>query len=84
VAVEPFAHRYVFGDLDTLETVLFNDAVQSIDAARFKDARVIVKGCGDVPVPVSAYVEITHRLSPYVRSVMFGEACSNVPVWKRK
>ncbi len=84
VSVEPFANRYVFGDLQILETILFNDALQKINAEEYKDVRVIIKGCSDVHVPVSAYVEITHKLSPYVKSIMYGEACSNVPIWKRK
>ncbi len=84
VAAEPFANRYVFGDLQMLETTLFQDALNKIDLNELKDARVIVKGCSDVPVPVSAYVEITHKLSPYVKSIMYGEACSNVPVWKKR
>lgn len=84
VKIEPFANRYVFGNLQTLETILFNDALQKIDAGKYKDARVIIKGCGDVEIPVSAYLEVTHKLSPYVKSLMFGEACSNVPIYKRK
>lgn len=84
VNIEPFANRYVFGDLATLETVLYQDALSKIDFEQYKDLRVIVKGCSDVPVPVSAYVEITHKLSPLVKSLMYGEACSNVPIWKRK
>jgi hypothetical protein len=84
VNIEPFAHRYVFGDLPTLETVLYQDAFSKIDFKSYQDIRVIVKGCSDVPVPVSAYVEITHKLSPYVKSIMYGEACSNVPIWKNR
>ena len=84
VHIEPFANRYVFGDLQTLETVLFYDTIQKINPEDYKDARVIIKGCSDVPVPVSAYIEITHKLSTHVKSIMFGEACSNVPIWKRK
>lgn len=84
VNIEPFANRYVFGDLQTLETILFNDALQKINAEEYKDAKVIIKGCGKFPVPVSAYVEITHKLAPYVKSIMYGEACSNVPIWKKK
>jgi hypothetical protein len=84
VNIEPFANRYIFGNLETLETVLFNDALQKINAEDYKDVRVIIKGCGDKPIPVSAYVEITHKLSPYVKSLMFGEACSNVPIFKRR
>ena len=84
VCIEPFAHRYIFGDMQTLETVLFTDAIQKINAHDFKDVRVIIKGCGAIPIPVSAYVEITHKLLPHVKSLMFGEACSNVPIYKRK
>jgi hypothetical protein len=84
VNIEPFAHRYVFGDLAVLETVLYQDMLAQIDYPSFKGIRVIVKGCSDVPVPVSAYVEITHKLSPYVKSIMYGEACSNVPIWKKR
>lgn len=84
VSIEPFAHRYIFGDMQTLETVLFTDAIQKINAHDFKDVRVIIKGCGDISIPVSAYVEITHKLLPQVKSLMFGEACSNVPIFKRK
>lgn len=84
VNIEPYAHRYVFGDLTALETILYQDALAQIDFEQYRDVRVIVKGCSDVPVPVSAYVEITHKLAPYAKSIMYGEACSNVPIWKRK
>lgn len=84
VAAEPFANRYVFGNLQTLEWALFTDALNKINLEALQDARVIVKGCGEIPVPVSAYVEITHKLAPYVKSIMYGEACSNVPLMKKK
>lgn len=84
VNIEPYAYRYVFGNAQLLNDVLYQDALGRIDFESFRDARVIVKGCSDVPVPVSAYVEITHRLMPFAKSIMYGEACSNVPIWKRK
>ncbi|TAE87089.1 MAG: DUF2480 family protein [Bacteroidetes bacterium] len=84
VHIEPFANRYVFGDLTLLNTVLYQDALAKIDVETYRDARVIVKGCGDLPVPVSAYVEITHKLTPVAKSIMYGEACSNVPIFKKK
>jgi hypothetical protein len=84
VSIEPYANRYVFGTLQTLDTVLYQDALAKINMDELKDARVIVKGCSDVPVPVSAYVEITHKLAPIAKSIMYGEACSNVPIYKRK
>jgi hypothetical protein len=82
--IEAYAHRYVFGNLETLNTVLYQEALSKIDFSSFADSRVIVKGCSNLPVPVSAYVEITHRLLPYAKSIMYGEACSNVPIWKKK
>ncbi len=84
VNIEPFANRYVFGSIDTLNTILYQDALQKINPADYTDVRVIIKGCSDVPVPVSAYVELTHRLAPFAKSIMYGEACSNVPIFKRK
>jgi hypothetical protein len=84
LSVEHFANRYVTGTLETLETLLFRDALAAIDVAQYEGARVIIKGCSDLPVPVSAYVELTHKLAPVARSIMYGEACSNVPLFKRK
>ena len=84
VNIEPYANRYVFGDIDVLNTMLYIDALHKINPIDFKDERIIIKGCSDVPVPVSAYVEITHKLIPHVKSIMYGEACSNVPIYKRK
>jgi hypothetical protein len=82
-AIQPYANRYVFGDLQLLESILFYDAISKINMEEFKDKRVIVKGCSDKNVPVSAYVEITNKLLPLVKSIMYGEACSNVPIFKK-
>jgi len=84
IAVDPFVNRYVFGDMDVLNQTLFYDALQKINAAEYKDKRVIVKGCSHIQIPVQAYMEITHILLPYVKSIMYGEACSNVPLFKKK
>ena len=80
----PYARQVVFGDADVLETVLFVKEVASLDVEQYRDQRVVIKGCGDVPVPVSAYVELTQRLTPVAKSLMFGEPCSTVPIYKRK
>ncbi len=84
IAVEPYANRYVFGDINLLNQTLFYDALQQINAAEFEGKRVIVKGCSNVNIPVQAYLEITHKLLPYAKSIMYGEACSNVPLFKKK
>lgn len=82
-ALEPFAKKMVFGDLEKLETVLFEESLSHFDAEQFRDARVVVKGCGDKPVPKTAYIELVRKLQPVVKSIMYGEPCSTVPVYKR-
>jgi len=80
----PYAREVVFGDADVLETVLFVKEIARLDAEQYRDQRLVIKGCGDVPVPVSAYVELTKKLTPVAKSLMFGEPCSTVPIYKRK
>lgn len=80
----PYATEVVFGDADILETVLFEKNIAKMDIEQYRDQRIVLKGCGDIPVPVSAYVELTQKLTPVVKSLMFGEPCSTVPIYKRK
>jgi hypothetical protein len=80
----PFAREVVFGNEDVLETVLFEKSIAKIDIEQYRDQRIVIKGCGDIPVPVSAYVELTKKLTPVVKSLMFGEPCSTVPIYKKK
>lgn len=82
-SLEPHAKKIVFGDLKTLETILFQESLSKIDPEDFRDKKICVKGCGNLPVPESAYVEITRILSPIAKSVFYGEACSTVPVMKK-
>jgi hypothetical protein len=83
VALQPHARRVFFGSLEEMETVLFLEAMGAMDWNQFWDAKVVIKGCGDVHVPPAAYVEATARLSSVAASVMYGEPCSTVPVFKR-
>jgi hypothetical protein len=82
-ALEPFARTIVFGGLYDLETKIFYDALSRIDWQQFKDAKVVIKGCSKVAVPTAAYVEATRLMRPYAASIMFGEPCSTVPVFKK-
>jgi hypothetical protein len=82
--MKPYVNELVFGGLETLETVLYVKALAQIDINAFANERVVVKGCADIPVPVSAYVDITALLTPVVKSIMYGEPCSTVPIYKRK
>jgi Protein of unknown function (DUF2480) len=81
--VEPYARSLVFGDLDALENRLFAEAIAQIDIENYRGARVVVKGCSKVPVPTAAYLEIAKRLRPVVQSLLFGEPCSTVPIYKK-
>ncbi|MEX2234763.1 MAG: DUF2480 family protein [Cyclobacteriaceae bacterium] len=82
-ALEPFARTIVFGGLDDLEKKIFYDALSRIDWKQFKDAKVVMKGCSKVAVPTAAYVEATRLMRPYAASIMFGEPCSTVQVFKK-
>ena len=80
----PYAREIVFGDAAVLETVLFEKEMAKANLEQYTGQRIVIKGCGDTEVPVSAYVELTKRLTPIVKSLMFGEPCSTVPIYKRK
>lgn len=83
INLEPFANQVVFGDLTALEAKLFAEAIHHIDPEEYQGKRVVVKGCSKFPVPISAYMEITTLLKPVVQSLMFGEPCSTVPLYKK-
>jgi len=83
-AVGQYAKKVVKGNLEQLESALFQELIDNLDPQAFADERVIVKGCSNLPVPESAYVAITSKLKPLAKSIMYGEACSSVPIFKRK
>ncbi len=82
--IKPFAKKIIFGNLQKLEEELFDEAISKINPDDYKDQKVVIKGCSKIEVPVSAYVNITAMLRPVVKSIMYGEPCSTVPVFKRK
>jgi hypothetical protein len=82
--LEPFATTVVFGTLETLETELFRKTLEKLDLETYKDAKIVIKGCSKNEVPLSAYVEIMRLLRPIATSIMFGEPCSTVPLYKKK
>jgi hypothetical protein len=84
IALQPFAKKIEVGTLDNLEEKLFQDTLSKVDWDQFRNAKVVVKGCSKVNVPASAYVLTVSKLQPIVSSLMFGEACSTVPLYKRK
>lgn len=84
IHLEPFAKKIVLGSLETLETIIYNEKLKELDLEKFRDARVVIKGCGKLDVPKSAYVELTNLLRPIAKSIMYGEPCSTVPLYKKR
>ena len=84
VHASPFVKKLVIGSLIDLETLLYQETLQNIDLDPYKEKMVIVKGCAQKPVPQSAYITITNKLISVAKSVMYGEACSSVPLFKKR
>lgn len=82
IHAEPYAKKIVIGGLEDLETSNYQDIINNLEISSYKDKPVIIKGCSKKPVPSAAYVMITSRLKPIAKSIMFGEACSSVPLYK--
>ncbi len=83
LSLQPFAKKIIYGNLEVLETILFTEKLNALDTTPFKDARVVIKGCGEKPVPIAAYVTLTEKLKPVAKSIMYGEPCSTVPLYKK-
>ncbi|MDT0685344.1 DUF2480 family protein [Autumnicola psychrophila] len=81
--LQPYARKTVSGNLEDLETVLYTEIIQKMDVSELKDKPVIVKGCSHKPVPKNAYLLLIEKLQPVVKSLLYGEACSSVPLYKK-
>ncbi len=81
--LQPVAKNVVFGDEKKLVSAVLLKNLASVKGEDYTDQRVVVKGCGEVPVPEEAYVEITNKLRPFAKSIMYGEPCSTVPIYKK-
>lgn len=82
--LQPAANEVVFGNEEYMHKVLFLKNLSKINANEYADKRIVVKGCGDLPITETAYVEITRILRPVAKSIMYGEPCSTVPIFKKK
>ncbi|WP_405208955.1 DUF2480 family protein [Aquimarina sp. LLG6339-5] len=80
----PFTKKVVVGSLENLETILFTHIINKLNVSEYQDKLLIIKGCSNKPVPESAYIELIQKLQPIAKSIMYGEACSSVPLFKRK
>ena len=82
--LQPFARKVVLGNLKDLEVQLFAEEIQLLELSPYKDKPVIIKGCSENTVPQDAYVQLISKLQPVVKSLSYGEACSSVPLYKKK
>lgn len=79
-----FAKKTTVGSLEGLESILFSEIIETLDLNNYKNKPVIIKGCSHKPIPQNAFVLLSQRLQPIAKSIMYGEACSSVPLFKRK
>lgn len=84
IQLAPFAKKIVNGTIEDLDAALYEELLPKIDYSVYQNKPIIIKGCSRKPVPMRAYVLAAHHLQVYARSIMYGEACSAVPLYKKK
>lgn len=84
IELQGFSKLTVIGSLNHLESTLYTTIISELDLSMYQDMPVIIKGCSNKPVPANALVLLSQKLKPIAKSIMFGEACSSVPLFKRK
>ena len=81
--VQPYAKALVIGNQEDMNQMLYQKIIENLDMSPFRDQRVIIKGCNRKTVPQNAYIHLASKLLPIVKSLMYGEACSTVPLYKK-
>jgi hypothetical protein len=82
--LQPVAREIVMGDEKELHKLIFLKNLSAIDVNDFSDKRIVIKGCGETPIEDFVYAELTKKLRPVAKSIMYGEPCSTVPIFKKK
>ena len=82
--ISPFSKKVIVGNITNLETAIFQDIINSIAIEEYIEKPIIIKGCSIKPIPETAYLQLIEKLQPFAKSIMFGEACSTVPLFKQK
>ena len=82
--LHPYVKKAIVGSLEDLETYIYQGIIENLDVSDYKDKTVIIKGCSNKAVPTNAYLLITAKMQSVARRIMYGEACSSVPLFKRK
>ncbi len=80
----PYTKKVTVGSLEELESILFAELLKDLDVSDYQDRLIIIKGCAHKPIPQNAYVLLAQKLQPIAKSIMYGEACSSVPLFKKK
>lgn len=84
IELASYSKKSIIGDLNTLETSIYQNIINDLDLNSYQDKPVIIKGCSNKPVPDNAYILLAEVLKPVAQSIMYGEACSSVPLFKKK
>ncbi len=84
VQLTPYAKKISIGNLEQLESLIFSEIISELNIDQYKNKSVIIKGCSNHPIPESAFIQVIQLLQPIVKSIMYGEACSSVPLFKKK
>jgi len=84
IELASYSKKTIIGDLNALETSIYQDIINTLDLSSYQDQPIIIKGCSNKPVPENAYILLSEKLQPIAKSIMYGEACSSVPLFKKK
>ncbi|RZS99358.1 DUF2480 family protein [Aquimarina brevivitae] len=82
--LQPYAKKVCTGSVELLNALLYEEIITKLDVAPYENKSVIIKGCAEKPVPESAFLSLIQKLQPIAKTIMYGEACSSVPLYKRK
>lgn len=82
--LQSFTKKTIIGSLEQLETAIYQDVINNLDVSAYTNKPIIIKGCSKKPVPENAYIMLANKLKPVAKSIMYGEACSSVPLYKNK
>ncbi len=83
-SVAEYSKKVIVGNLELLETVVYEEIINALDLSEFKEKPIIIKGCTNKPIPASAYTLLIQKIQPIAKTILFGEACSTVPLYKAK
>jgi len=82
--LSPIAKMIIIGNKNELEIIIFSNIIAKIDVSNYKDRPVIIKGCSKKDIPENSYIQLIQKIQPVAKSIMYGEACSSVPLFKKK